>query len=290
MEIALHIGAHCTDEDRLLKSLGRNRDQLKGFGILAPPAGRYRAIMRDVATRLRGASASDEMQDALLESILSGADPERLILSNKNFLSAPGQSLGDGKLYPKTHKAAWLRALFPDHPVSFHIGIVNPATFVPDLHAEASLQSDLPSFVGGDPAALSWLDMIVRLRLACPDAHVTVWCHEDAPLIWPNILSALTGLPPGLPLNGALDMLRPIMSSEGMGRLRRYMRNRPPRDIEMRRRVAAAFLDKYGISEEIEVEFDHPDWTEDLVDALTEKYDRDVAEIAKLPDVTVLGV
>ncbi|KAF0674477.1 hypothetical protein [Profundibacterium mesophilum] len=289
MEIAFHIGAHCTDEDRLLKSLGRNRDQLAGFGIVAPPAGRYRALLRDIATRLRGARANEEMQDALLETILEGADPERLILSNKNFLSAPGQSIAGGRLYHKTHKAAWLRALFPDHPVSFHLAIANPATFVPDLYSQASVQSDLMAFVDGDPAGLSWSDMIARLREACPDAPVTVWCHEDAPLIWPAVLCALTGLPDGLPLNGELDMLRPIMSQEGMGRLRRYMRNRPPKSTEMQRRVAAAFLDKYGIDEEIEVELDLPGWTAQLVAQLTEDYDRDVERIAAMPGVTVLG-
>ena len=36
MEIAYHIGANCTDGERLLKSLLRNVDRLAGRGVAVP--------------------------------------------------------------------------------------------------------------------------------------------------------------------------------------------------------------------------------------------------------------
>ncbi len=41
MQIALHIGAHCTDEDRLLKCLLMNKEILSDVGTAVPGPGRY---------------------------------------------------------------------------------------------------------------------------------------------------------------------------------------------------------------------------------------------------------
>ena len=55
-----------------------------------------------------------------------------------------------------------------------------------------------------------------------------------------------------------------------------------------KRRVIAAFLDKFALDEEIEEELDMPGWTEELVAELTEVYDEDVLAIQRIPGVTVL--
>ncbi|RVT85493.1 hypothetical protein DXV76_06960 [Rhodobacteraceae bacterium CCMM004] len=290
MDIAFHIGAHCTDDDRLLKTLLRNRDDLKSHGIAVPGPSMYRSVLREVATKLRGDEASQETQDVVLETILEGDDPDRLILINQSFLCMPQVAVEGGQLYPKAAKAAWLRNLFPDHRAAFFLGLRNPATFVPALFAETGGDTlDFPAFLGGtDPRALRWSEMIARLRQAVPDAPLTVWCNEDTPFLWEKLVRAIAAAPATVPIHGEYDMLRTIMSQEGMSRLRAYLRAHPPRDEEMRQRIVAAFLDKFALDDEVEQEMDLPGWNSDLVEDLTEIYDEDLFAIARMPGVHVL--
>ncbi|KKL65865.1 hypothetical protein LCGC14_2150710 [marine sediment metagenome] len=291
MDIAFHIGAHCTDEDRLLKSLLRNREDLLALGISVPGPGKYRGVLRDVVTKLRGGQASSQTQDAVLETVLEGDDPSRLVLSNQSFISMPSMSVGDGMLYPKAFKAAWLRNIFPDHRVEFLVGLRNPATFLPALwRLSGSDRTEFATFLGNsDPLELRWSHMLARLREACPDAPIKVWCNEDTPLIWEEVLRAVTAAPDGTRIIGGFDILRTIMTSEGMNRLRAYTKAHPPEDAETRRRIVSAFLAKFALEDEIEEEFDLPGWTPALVDTISTRYDEDIEIISAMPGVTVIG-
>ncbi|MES2145513.1 MAG: hypothetical protein V4516_14445, partial [Pseudomonadota bacterium] len=60
MQIVYHLGAHCTDEDRLLRCLLRNRGVLAERGVVVPGPARYRKLLRDTAIQLKGARASIE--------------------------------------------------------------------------------------------------------------------------------------------------------------------------------------------------------------------------------------
>jgi hypothetical protein len=70
MRIVYHLGAHCTDEDRLVRCLLKNRAVLADQGIIVPSPTRYRKLMRDTAVQLRGATASIETQALVLEQIM----------------------------------------------------------------------------------------------------------------------------------------------------------------------------------------------------------------------------
>jgi len=290
MEIAFHIGAHCTDDGRLLKSLLLNRARLADHGVAVPGPSSYREILRDVIGKLQGRVADAQAQDAVLEAILEGDEPTRLVLHNENFVSMPAMSLGDGRLYPRAYKTEWLRNLFPDHQVSFHIGIRNPASFVPALWN--SLGKSRPAFTeflaGHDPELLTWSDTIARVRAVNPDSPISVWCNEDSPLIWTEMMRDVAGLDPLASLDGGFDMLRTIMSDEGMKRLLAYSSANPPQNEMMRRRVVAAFLDKYALEGAMEEELDLPGWDGALVDELTQGYEDDLYLIQAIPGVSVL--
>ena len=45
MEIAFHLGAHCTDENQLLRSLLDDKGRLADQGICVPGPGRYRDVI-----------------------------------------------------------------------------------------------------------------------------------------------------------------------------------------------------------------------------------------------------
>ena len=131
--------------------------------------------------------------------------------------------------------------------------------------------------------------MIGRIAEANPGCRMLVWCHEDTPFIWPEILHEVTGCDPTQTLEGDLDMVETIMTADGFGRLNDFLESRDVRTEARRRRAVSAFLEAHAESEKIEAEIDLPGWTDDTVEALTELYDNDVTEIARMPGVTFIS-
>ena len=55
-----------------------------------------------------------------------------------------------------------------------------------------------------------------------------------------------------------------------------------------KRRVIAAFLDKFAQEDAIEEELDMPGWSEELIDQLTEIYDDDLYAIQRIPGINLI--
>ena len=289
MRISFHLGVHETDDDQLVKSLLKNAKTLHGENVAVPGPSRYRPIVNQVLEKLNGARASQDTQDVLLEQILDTDDSERLVLSSPYFLSNHPGALRAGRLYPRAGAATRsLRNLFPDNPVEFFLAVRDPATFVPALHMRLQRAPFAQYIEGIDPDALVWSDMIRDIRAANPEAPITVWCNEDTPLIWPEVMHAVTGVAEEVQLMGGFDILSRIIAKEGIKRIRRFLRTHPPANEEQRRRVLAAFLDKYALEDEVEEELDLPGWTPELVDHLTEVYDDDMIEVSRIDGVRVI--
>ncbi|WP_212523875.1 hypothetical protein [Actibacterium sp. MT2.3-13A] len=286
MQVVYHLGVHCTDEDRLLKCLLKNRGTLAQQGIVVPSPGRYRKPLREALRGLNGNPASAEMQEMLLDAVMDEDHAARLVFSQETFLAAPARALDMNLFYHEAgEKTAALARLFPQAGCEFHIGIRNPATFIPALFARSG-ESDFAGFVAGiDPLSLCWSEMVARIRNATPGATLTVWCNEDTPLIWTEVLRALADHDPLTELEGSDDFLASIMSPQGLARMQDYLAGHPPLNELQRRRVVAAFLDKYALEEEIEIELDLPGWTEELVEEMTEAYEEDLFEIERMEGV-----
>ena len=103
------------------------------------------------------------------------------------------------------------------------------------------------------------------------------------------MLQAVAGHSPGLQLEGSTDNLAQIMSEEGLARMRDYLASHPPQTVTQRRRIVAAFLDKYALEDAIEVELDLPGWDEEYVEGLTQLYEHDMVKLARIPGVTVIA-
>lgn len=290
MQIVFHIGVHCTDGDRLIRSLLRNRDVLTAKGVSVPGPGRYRKILSEALQKLRGAEATPETQDVLLEAVIDSDGSERVVLSNESFICMASKVLEDGQLYPRVAKSAWLRQAFPAAEAIFALGLRNFAGFLPALYD--SLGADMVNrddfMAGVDPLELRWSDFIARLQDANPDTPIIVWCDEDTPLIWPEIMREVAGIDTSVPLHGQLDLTRKIMDPVGHKRMRTYLRTHPPVNENNRRKVVGAFLSKYALEAEVEQEVNLPGWSDELIEALTEIYDDDMVEVAAMPGVTFI--
>ena len=292
MRISLHAGVHCTDEDRLLKALLRNAELLRSQGIVVPGPGKYRTLLSDALGQLGYGVPSPDAREVMLDAILS-EDHEtvsRMVLSHDSLFSSPRLILADGLLYRKAEeRLVGMHRLFNGDRIELHLGLRNPATLLPAIFG-ITAQESFGEFLGGaDPRTLRWSHLIQRLHAVLPGLPITVWCNEDTPLIWGEVIRAVGGLPSGTKIQGAFDLLNEIMEPEGMRRFRAYLGEHPTITEDQKRRVMVAFLDKYAMDEEIEEVLDLPGWDEAYVDDLTATYEADVDLIAAMPNVTLLA-
>jgi hypothetical protein len=289
MRIVYHLGAHCTDDERLLRCLLKNRQALGEQGIVVPGPARYRSLLRDTAITLKGQPASRDTQALVLEQIMEEDRAERLVLSWENFLSFPQWVLKD-RLYPAAaERVRAFTQIFPEIEAEFHLGIRNPATFLPELFTKQRNKSYDQFMDGVAPIDLHWSDVIEDMLAANPGVPFTIWCDEDTPLIWPEVVQAVSGHTPGTVLTDTDELLSQIVSADGMVRMNAYLSGHPPQTPLQRRRIVSAFLDKFALPDRIEMELDLPGWTEDTVVSLTAAYQQDVAHIRSLPRVTFVS-
>lgn len=295
MRIVYHLGAHCTDDERLIRCLLKNRGPLSAQGILVPGPNRYRNLLRDTAIALKGQAASTDTQALVLEQIMDEDQAERLVLSWENFLSFAPWAIDQGQLYPAAaERVRAFSQIFPEIEAEFHLAIRNPASFIPALFDKQARESKhgksyAAMMKGVDLDRLRWSDVVGAILDRNPGVPLTIWCDEDTPLIWPEVLQAVSGHAPGLVLEDADGLLAHVMSAEGLKRLNAYLETNPPTSIALRRKVVSAFLDKFALPERIEIEVDLPDWQPETVARLTEAYDQDVARIAGMEGVRFLA-
>ncbi len=289
MDIAFHIGAHGTDDDLLLNCLRHNAGYLARKGVIVPAGEVYRPIMRDAIRKLQGAEAEPDEEESLLELVLKGMSGQRLVMSSENFICIPQRVFDDGIFYNKMrHKSVWLRNVFPAQRVSFFLAIRNPAAFIPELYLRRK-QGTFEDFLDPiDLATVQWSRVITTLADAVPDCSITVWCAEDAPLIWPEVMSALAGLQDARDLERTDVHLRSIMQPEGWTRLSDYLEKHPGLAVPQRRWATISFLDKYAKDSAMEDSYDLPGWTQDRIESFTEAYEADLDVIAELPGVTMI--
>ena len=289
MEIAIHLGAHMTDEDRLIRCLMRNRAALLRHGISIPGTSRYRTALRRTAHEMRDTPTDADTQEALLDSLITEDTVSRVVFSSDCFLSNHRWAVAKGKLYPDAgEKVKNLRRLFPAAHVEFHIAIRNPATWLPALIRHAGPGGHDQILGGNDPLSLRWSDTLQRIHEAAPGCRLTVWCDEDTPLLWPEILREVSGHPDDLVPQGVFDWYESFVSPEGLRLMRQWIADRPAMTDQQRRKVLSAFLDKFALPEKLEVEADLPGWPADLSDVLSALYAQDVDLIAHMPGVDFL--
>lgn len=288
MRIVYHLGAHCTDEGRLVRCLLKNRAVLAEQGIIVPSPTRYHKLLRDTAMQLRGQVASEDTQALVLEQIMDEPEAQRLILSWSSFLSFPTWALR-GSLYAQSgERVRAFTRIFPEIEAEFHLSIRNPATFLPTLQDRVNEKGQEDILTGVDPEAIRWSDAIRQILAHNPGVPLTVWCNEETPLIWPEVLQAVAGHAPGTPLIDDDEVLAMIMTEIGMGRMKAYCAEHPPQSVSQRRRIVTAFLEKFARPDQVEQEIALPGWTTDLVDRLTHNYLEDVERIRRLDGVTLL--
>ena len=289
MRIVYHLGAHCTDEERLVRCLLKNRATLADQGIVVPAPTRYRKLLRDTAVQLKGQPAAIETQALVLEQIMDEDVADRLILSWDSFLSFP-QWVIRGTMYAFAgERIRAFTQIFPQIEAEFHLAIRNPATFLPALFDKQKGKTHEEFMENADPLHLRWSDVVAQIVAQNPGVPLVIWADEDTPLIWPEVLQAVSGHDDATDLEETDELLAGIMSPDGLARMRNYIATHPPQSVLQRRRITSAFLDKFALPDRIEMQFDMPGWTPDLVEAMTANYLEDIQRIRAMPGVTFIS-
>ncbi|MFZ1339863.1 MAG: hypothetical protein WAS26_12515 [Paracoccaceae bacterium] len=289
MRIVYHLGAHCTDDERLVRCLLKNRAVLADEGIVVPSPTRYRKLLRDTAVQLKGATANIETQALVLEEIMDEDVAELLILSWDSFLSFP-QWVLRGTMYAFAgERIRAFTQIFPQIEAEFHLAIRNPATFLPALYDKQKGKSHDEFLENTDPMTLRWSDVITQIVTQNPGVPLVIWADEDTPLIWPEVLQAVSGHADGTRLEDTDELLAGIMSPDGLVRMRNYLATHPPQSILQRRRIVSAFLDKFALPDRVEMEFEMPGWTPDMVAAMSEAYREDIERIKAIEGISFIS-
>jgi len=289
MRIVYHLGAHFTDEERILRCMLKNRDLLARNNIVVPNPERYRSLLRETAFKLKGQTASINEQALILEAIMEEDRADRMILSWDSFLSLPKYMLNKG-LYPSaTQRISAICKIFPEIEAEFHLALRNPASLLPALY-RFQRKPDYSEFLKQtNPLDIYWSDVIERILEANPGVPLTVWCDEDTPLIWPEVLRAVSGLPVDCQIDGEDEFLASLMSGEGLTRMQAYVASHPPKTVAQRRKIVSAFLDKFALPERVDLTFQMPGWTPEMVAEMTELYEEDVRRISQMGNITFIA-
>ncbi len=292
MRFTYHIGLHCTDEDRALNCLISNSKVLAKEASAVPRPGRFRPALREAMLALKGEPAPPDMQERLLDAVLEADRPDHILFSSDSFLCVPQRAITPDGLYPlAAERTIWIRQLFPDSPAHFCFALRNPVGLIPALHARMKSEESFTDYADSvDPENLSWHEMVARIRDAVPDAAFTIWCNEDAPVLWPEILAILCGRRDGeaADLVGWDNFLGELMGDGALERMRSYLASHPPKDPAHQRRVIAAFLDRFAQEEAVIEEFQDPAWHPARLERLTARYEADIARIGQMDGVTLL--
>lgn len=290
MQVVIHAGAHKTDEDRLVTCLRDNLETLHALGTHVPSPESYRRTIRDLFQTAQANALPADARDSVLAATGTGEETGRLVLSNHGFFGTPKMTVGSGRFYAAAEtRLAQLRQMFAGDAIELFFALRNPATFLPALLPDTPFASMAELLRGDDPLALRWSETVARLRTAFPDIALTVWCNEDTPLIWGQVMREMAGVDETTPLAGEFALLPEIMTAPGLKRFHAYIESRPGLTEEQKRRVVAAFLDKFADEAAIEEELDVPGWDAALVDEMSALYDADIEAIAALDGVRFIA-
>lgn len=290
MKAAFYLGTHGTEPERTVRALMDNRAWMLDNGIEPIPPSRHRGLLEEALAALSGGPATHEMEDVLLDSILDGDEPRRIIISQPALIGVPARCLAEPGFFaaagPKMVAAA---NLFPSAEAEFFMALRNPATLIPFLLDRMDPKRADQLMSGRNPEEMRWAPAIRQILQSIGRRRLVLWCHEDTPLIWPEVLRRLAGIPADVPLRAGLSALADVLTEEGMVELRAALKNAPKLTIDSRRDIFSDMLHRHARPEAIDATITTPGWTQDRVDRMTAAYDDDVAQIAALPGVEFIA-
>lgn len=291
MRIIIHAGAQCTDDERLLTTLIRNKKVLTKAKVAVPHPKSYRIPLRKTLNQMLRKGQISESTERLRAITLPSTTimAETVILSNARFFGLPTEILTSGQLYPNaTNLLEKFIELYCKEDVHLYFAVRNPASFLPAVFAASEI-TEFNEFLDNiDPFELKWSELITRIRHAFPKLPITLWSNEDSPFIWGQILRRITHLPAGQNLSGDFDIFLEMITPKGLERFKSYLEKHPSLNLRQLSIVMGAFAEKFGRREVIMEDVEAPGWDKIVIQDLTELYYEDLKALPLIPNVSVI--
>ena len=291
MRIILHAGANKTDDDHLLFCLRRNLELHHQNKIVLPLPKNYRRPLRQRMMQSNHTAPDSDARDILLDVFLND-EPEncqKLYMGIPGFFGAPTETVQNGTFYPHAiSNLIRFTELFPEDQTHLFFALRNPATFIPALMSEA--KTNKPNFIlnKSDPHSLRWSDLLISIRKRFPALPMTIWCTEDTPFIWGQLMRLVGGFSPATPMVGSYSLIGNILTQEGFHRFQAYLEKHPDMNERQKRKVMIAFAERFGRPDVLEQAVEVAGWDAQMVYDLTQKYEEDLAKISAIPGVRLV--
>jgi hypothetical protein len=299
MQVFYLLGGPGTDADQVFGALMRREAPLAKAGVMLP---RPRRLRKALAACGAETDAPEDAPAPLLAHLHVSEATRRLVLFSESLLGGPGQAAKGNLIYPFiAARARQLRDAVAGSAAAFVLTLRNPATLLPALARAARVEDQQAFLAGLEPKALHWLHTLRRLRTHAAEVPVIVWCHEDTPLLWPDLIAMLDGSEsaegepaadiPGVAAvdSGWMDYLRTLLTERGAAQLGPTLADLPAADRAAQRRAVAAALAAHGRPDMMESDLSATGWTQAEVDEITAGYHADLKAITELDGVTLMS-
>lgn len=287
LSFSIQIGAGFDTSSELLWSLRRDSRTLMPQHILAPRPKSYRDRLALRARELQGAALTTDELCELIALQPKDLETAHIVLRDTLMMDDPAGLYDGDRWFPNLgQEVSWMRSLFAPAEVDLLITMRNPALILSDARAtdpQGAMAQQMPN-----PFDLSWAAILSDLRRHCPKARITTWRAEEQPFIWHKIIMAATGLTSASALTTTLEPLDALLEDEGMDRLRSYLNSHPNLSDDLRTKVLAIFINRYGRSEAFEDELNIPGWSPELQEEMERQYATDVEAVAAMDGITLL--
>lgn len=286
MQVAIHAGAHFTDEGTLLKLLQTNAKAIGQHGAAYWGGRAYKNTFKPALGPVGERPPAEITLGRFRKIVPKAREINRAVLSSAEYIGERTTALMDGQFYSQAGKRlALLDQLFAEDTVELFVGLRNPGSYIPKVLMSLSPAEREGILRSTDLSCLSWLTMIEDVRDLAPDVKITLWSNEDSPLIWGDLARMLAGLPEDTPLESEYEFLSSLLSAAGKQELQQLTgQGLLPNDAGLKAELAKIFQEHAQI-EAIEEEVELTGWDQDIVSAFTELYEQDLARLQSMPDI-----
>lgn len=289
MQVAIHAGAAFTDEGRLLRSLQANGDVLARNGATFFGPRRYRKVFKPAFHALNTRPPLPNEFESMRGNLPIHPEAKRAIFTSAEFIGEKDLVLAGGQFYPSAGKRlSVLEEAFSDCQLELYLALRNPGSFIPKHLMSLPEQAREDVIRNNDLSHLSWVEMIEDVRDFAPAVQITLWCNEDIPLLWGDVVRNVGGLAADAAIKDEYDLLISLLTEEGQSQAQAILDQVSTLSQAETRDVLADILANHAQPDKMEEELDLPGWSDEIIDAFSELYEQDLTKLETMAGVKVL--
>ncbi|WP_234416709.1 hypothetical protein [Ruegeria sp. Alg231-54] len=289
MQVAIHAGAAFTDEGRLLRSLQANGDVLARNGATFFGPRRYRQVFKPAFQALNTRPPLPDEIESMRGNLPIHPEVKRAIFISEEFIGEKDVVIADGQFYSSAGKRlSVLEESFSDCQLELYLALRNPGSFIPKYLMSIPEQAREDVIRNNDLSHLSWVEMIEDVRDFAPEVQITLWCNEDIPLLWGDVVRSVGGLAADAAIKDEYDLLISLLTEEGQSQAQAILDQVSTLSQSETRDVLADILANHAQPDKMEEELDLPGWSDEIIDAFSELYEQDLTRLETMAGVKVL--